>query len=290
MPLASGGRPPRNAARTPRVSSGKLDLRASRFWVSCLRFAAVSATSKTTMLTPPSRHFRAIRRSRAWMSTRRISASTPTTTEPSRHCASQARRSPGIGNGTSVRQATLGGSCSRKRRRSRSCPESLTGSPSGYARALNFMPTEAHAAASWETVTLGSLALSIRPNVVSLMPTEAAAVRMLVPEPRRVSRISAPVERTICSACLRPRSARRSRVAISRGCHVGLICDQSSSGWRINACRIGFQAQGNRWSDEGAPTDTLVRRPSAVRRLELAGVRREAEPHLAGQDAAVAEV
>ena len=85
IPLARGDRPARSAARTSRPSSGKLTRRASRCSLRCRRFACVPATRRTTITTPPSRHFSAILRSRACRSTRRISASTPMTIASIRH-------------------------------------------------------------------------------------------------------------------------------------------------------------------------------------------------------------
>ena len=73
------------------------------------RLCAVSATIRIRTSTSPSRSFSASRRSRAWTSRQpslRL-ASRPPAVEPD--TASQARRSPAIGSGTSVAHACTGG-------------------------------------------------------------------------------------------------------------------------------------------------------------------------------------
>ncbi len=70
------------------------------------RLFRVSASSRISVSMPPSRSFRASRRSRACRSRGRVSASMATSRRSTVATASHARRSPGPGNGTSVRQPT----------------------------------------------------------------------------------------------------------------------------------------------------------------------------------------
>ena len=94
-PLASGSRPWANAARTCRPSSGNSGRSCSRCDRRMTRLCAVSATTRITTSTPPSRSFRASRRSSAWMSVSRVSASQPARRPASRTTASHAAQVPG---------------------------------------------------------------------------------------------------------------------------------------------------------------------------------------------------
>ena len=91
-------------------------------------------SSRTTRSISPSRCFNDIRRSCAWMSRSRVSASTPARNAGQTAVASHARRSPGMGRGTSVCQRIDGWHRRRSRSRSAVCAASRNGSPLGKAR------------------------------------------------------------------------------------------------------------------------------------------------------------
>lgn len=97
-----------------------------------LPFRLVSATSSTSLeIDGSSRALAVIRRQVAWPSRTRVSASTAIRTPATSSTASQLRRSPGMGIGTSVRTGTTAGRRPWNRPRSRTCGESRSGSPSG---------------------------------------------------------------------------------------------------------------------------------------------------------------
>ena len=72
---------------------------------SAVRFDLVDATRRTARSKPESRSFSMTRRSTAWMSRSRVSASMPIVSPRPTSAASHARRSPSMGIGTSDRQA-----------------------------------------------------------------------------------------------------------------------------------------------------------------------------------------
>ena len=130
-----------SSARLP--GTGNCSARASSCVRTSTRLFRVSASSRITDPIPPSRIFGASRRSRACTSRGRVSASTPIACPSTASTASHARRSPGIGSGTSVRHRTERWRRTRRRLSSARWAASRTGSPDGYARTESSGPTAA---------------------------------------------------------------------------------------------------------------------------------------------------
>jgi hypothetical protein len=168
-----------------------------------------SAMSRIIRSSWASRFFSETRRSIAWSSPSLGSASTPSLLLLSTSIPSSALGSPTMGSGTSVCQAAPAGRRALNRASRRRCPGSRAGSSAGYARIESCSPTAAHASASCSTETSWSSLRSIRPNVDWCSPTDADAVAMLSPLPRRVRRSRRRSFARIAPAC-RPALTSRS--------------------------------------------------------------------------------
>jgi hypothetical protein len=129
--LASGRAPAPSSSSVRRAGAGNLSWRGSPADRMSRRLCSLLRSSRMTRGMSPSRCFRAIRRSSACRSWGRVSASTPESHPRPVIIASHARRSPGIGSGTSWRHPKPG--CSRARRRwsSSTWARSRIGSPAG---------------------------------------------------------------------------------------------------------------------------------------------------------------
>ena len=129
--LPGGAFPAARAPSAARAVTGK----ARRSSLACCstkrRLAGVLDSTTSTRVTSPSRALRATLRSSAWRSSGWVSASTPTFQPSPRIWASHARRSPGSGSGTSVRQPSDGWRRTRSRSRSAVWAASRAGSPPG---------------------------------------------------------------------------------------------------------------------------------------------------------------
>jgi hypothetical protein len=146
------------------------------------RLDLVSATTSRMWSIPESRALSESRRSMAWTSRSLVSASTgkptpsPGSTKPEIQ-PSHARRSPGIGSGTSCRRTRRGSSRSASRAISLACDASLIGSGPGYARMRTSSPTTAPIRASWRTRASGTIPRSIRITCVADRPTRSPTNR-----------------------------------------------------------------------------------------------------------------
>ena len=159
-----GSSPRPNADRHPRVAIGKRS--GSRERRATARLCLVSAARRMTRSMPRSRCFAAIRRSSAWTSSIRVSASTIARRAGPSMTASALRRSPGIGIGTSVRQRSPLPRRGRKRSRRARCAASRTGFPSGCSVTLRRSPRAAAILAAISIVIWPGSPRSIRPTFV----------------------------------------------------------------------------------------------------------------------------
>ena len=185
--------PCRRCASTARVSNGNAVRMSSRWSSSIRRLCGVSLINSTILSKPESRSLSAHRRSSAWMSRSRASASIGMPSGSSPRTTSHARRSPGSGMGTSVRTGTPTGRTRRRRPISASWPASSAAPLPGIARTSSWRPTAAHARLSCLMVGSPPSPRSIRPNWECEMPTLLAAVRRLAPASSRAVRISRPI-------------------------------------------------------------------------------------------------
>jgi hypothetical protein len=194
------------------------------------------------MSTPPSRSFSRQRRSCACRSRSLDSASTAISTCCRVKRPSHARRSPGIGSGTSVSNGVLSGRSARNRLRIPSCPASTVAPAPGIARAVSCRPTAVHDRLSWSSVTCRRSARSIRPNCAWDIPTRAPASRWLMACKCRAARTS------------RPMSTRsRSEMAIASPSRLERVGTAGS--WRQPLhCRLRGRPTQTRPGTDGAPT------------------------------------
>ena len=124
IPPPLGRRAAARAAKVGRVSSGRSSTSPVRIVPSADRLARVSETSKTSWPCGSSRTLSWRRLIRAWASASRVSASTRTRQRSGGgpiSSASQARRSPSIGSGTSAAHRIPGWRRSRNRSSSDAC-------------------------------------------------------------------------------------------------------------------------------------------------------------------------
>jgi hypothetical protein len=205
--------PCRRYPSTARVSSGNRVRIPSRYSSSIRLLWGVSLMSSTIESKPESRSFSAHRRSSAWMSRRRASASSGVSRGSRQRTTSQARRSPGSGIGTSVRTRTAVGRIRRRRPIRASCPASSAAPVPGIARTSSCRPTAAHARLSWPMVGSPISPRSIRPSCECERPTLPAAVRRLAPASSRAFRISRPIS-NLTRRVIAPASRR---AAVGRG-------------------------------------------------------------------------
>lgn len=219
------------------------------------------------MSTPPSRRLSAQRRSTACASRIRASASTPIATPPIRMNPSHARRSPGIGSGTSVPIGTVPGTRRRNRSSSASWPASSAGSPPGTALTISRSPTAAHARPAWSKVSSSSFARSILPNCACDIPTRCPAARWLSPDDTRaflISCASSPSARRIST---RVSTSRLLRLATGQGWPLALSC--GLPGW--NAQRAVRPTGPGRYLVLGRSAVSSVARRSNRRRRAWKG-------------------
>jgi hypothetical protein len=148
-----------------------------------------------------------------------VSASTASNHRSPLMTASHARRSPGIGNGTSVRQRRLGWSSRRSRSSNRSCPASLIGSPAGNARRRTSRPTAAPRPARSASVAR-RVPSSVRATADRDSPHARLNVAWLSPALRLDRAISARTRDSSSSAIRRARAMAPCRAVI--GPHDGL--------------------------------------------------------------------
>ena len=213
------------------------------------RFRRVSDSTITISSTPPSLSRPRIRRTFAWMSRMRVSASTPISWSWSLRSRSQDRRSPGTGNGTSATTLTCEESSVRKRAISSWCPRSTTESPISNRLADSSRP-RSEATVEISTMDGPSLpSFSKRQYLVCDQPRFAAIARWLISAPMRSPRSSSKSLRSSCCPRRRPRSKRDSRVPI--GCHSGRA-ESSHTSLRLARALLRF--------DEALPASTQLRR------------------------------
>jgi hypothetical protein len=171
-----GSRPFRRATKHARVLIGKRSTNSG--WAARTeRLCRVSATSRITRRTPRSRCLARMRRSSAWRSFSRVSASTISSTEGPSITTSALRRSPGIGTGTSARHRSADETRGRRRSMSARWAASRTGEPDGNRPIRRSRPRPAATTAIRSTVTRCSSPRSRRPMAECDKPATAPIAR-----------------------------------------------------------------------------------------------------------------
>ncbi len=222
MPLRAGGSPSDRAVATSRWDAGNAAANSAAASLRTDRLFRVSATSRMIRWALSSRCLSAIRRSIAWTSRIRVSASIGSLHPGPEMTASHARRSPGRWSGTSARHPSWAGRVARNRASVAIWAASRTRSPFGYVRSGMSSPTTAPTRTRVPYGTLMIRPRSIRLTCECEIPTLLPSSRCVRPDWSRPSRSSSPVTASARRSRRCARSSLRSRVTIATGCQTDL--------------------------------------------------------------------
>lgn len=217
--LVPGSSPSAKALRAASASPGKRRRRMSPAARSAVRMRRVSSSNRMTWSAPPSRAFRASRRSMAWTSVRAVSASIPHRHVDPLTTASHARRSPWIANGTSVPHASDRSHRDLRRSRRATWAASRIGSPAGYARTARSSPSTAHIRLAVWMERFGLEPRSSLPYWDRERPSARATSACARPAARRAALTSSTRRETAYLARSSPMSTALARVPIRSRCH-----------------------------------------------------------------------
>ena len=198
------------------------------------RFERVSANTSRTWSTAPSRRFAFSRRWSSCPSRTRVSTSIPIRVWPIEATASQARRSPGFGKSTSVRQRTEGWTDRWRMVSTAAWATSRLGEPSGQARAVSDMPNTRKRRVRNRTPGFANAPRSSRLMVSLDTPIARPTSAWLRPAVTRASRASRASSSSMRRHSRVARSVRCSQVAtagsVATATYPGLTCPRGCRG------------------------------------------------------------